>query len=190
MGFRPFLVNSSWRTAGQVLLGMGLATAGYLAARFLGFWLLYLYYLVSIAAMSWVDLQERRIPNRIVYPAIPRGSRGWHRAARLADLPVGWAGPGCPLAVAHVDPPPATAGAGDVKLGLLIGLVLGISWALYWAVVVAFGSAPAGWAGGDPAETLDRHSLLPLGPFPGVGAEHRHGDPGALAGPVCGKVPK
>lgn len=157
-----------WPRAGQVLLGVGLVVAGYLAAGHTGGWLLYPYYLASLAAIAWVDLRERRIPNRIVCPAIlvalgaAIGRPGWQTslAGGVAMAALLW----LPAWIAKLRP-----GSGDVKLGLLIGLVLGLSWALYGAVVVAFGGALLAGLVGILLKRWDRRSMLPFGPFLALG---------------------
>lgn len=95
-------------------------------------------YVAALLAISWVDLRERRVPNRIVLPAaavvlalhtIADPSPEWALAAVAAFAFL--------LVPAVVYP--AGLGMGDVKLMLLLGAMLGES--VLVALLVGFVAA-------------------------------------------------
>jgi leader peptidase (prepilin peptidase)/N-methyltransferase len=121
-------------------------------------------YVAALLAISWVDLRERRVPNRIVLPAAavvlalhtagdPTPAWALAAAAAFAFLLV--------PALAY----PAGLGMGDVKLMLLLGAMLGRETLL--ALIVGFAAAAV------PALVLllagRRGTTLPLAPFLALG---------------------
>jgi leader peptidase (prepilin peptidase)/N-methyltransferase len=95
-------------------------------------------YVAALLAIAWVDVRERRVPNRIVLPAA---------AAVLALHTVGDPSPEWAIAAAAAFAflllpalvYPAGLGMGDVKLMLLLGAMLGESVLL--ALLVGFVAA-------------------------------------------------
>ena len=121
-------------------------------------------YVAALAAIAWVDLRERRVPNRIVLPAaavvlalhtLGDPSPEWAIAAAAAFA--------CLLVPALVYP--AGLGMGDVKLMLLLGAMLGRETLL--ALIVGLAAAAV------PALVLlllgRRGTTIPLAPFLGLG---------------------
>lgn len=133
--------------------------------------LLFLMFVVTtLAVLSWYDIRERIIPNRIVLPA-------WAivLAAQMALRPERWAewliASGLAFA-AFLFPAlalPAALGMGDVKLAGLLGAALG------YTVLSGFLIGTV-LAGGYCALLLIRHgtaarrTAIPYGPFLAAGA--------------------
>jgi len=130
--------------------------------------LMRLFYLSVLLAVSYVDLRERRIPNRIVVPAIlvAVADALW-RADVLSSLVGGFSVVAFFAIPAFLGLP--GIGIGDLKLAFCIGLILG--WpnvtsaimvaTLSGAVVTILGSVLCHW---------DRHTAIPYGPFLALGA--------------------
>jgi leader peptidase (prepilin peptidase)/N-methyltransferase len=93
--------------------------------------LLYALFFGVLVAVSVVDIRERRIPNRILFPALAAGGAGIVVVALVEDDPgsVALAAVGAALYFVLLLVPhlvnPAGMGFGDVKLGLLMGMFLG-----------------------------------------------------------------
>jgi leader peptidase (prepilin peptidase)/N-methyltransferase len=155
-------------------LALGLGGAASLAAAFefgsSGRTLAAVLLLATLAALSAIDVEERRIPNRIVLPAaavmlVLQVVLEPGRAFEWAAAALGAAALLFVLSVVNPD----GLGMGDVKLALLLGAALG------GAVVaaLALGSVLAGLFG---VALLVRHgvaarrSTIPLAPFLAVGA--------------------
>ena len=129
------------------------------------------------AALAWIDLTQRRLPNRIVLPAIA-ASVPLLLAAALLDGAVSsgltaLAGGSVLflfyLLLAVVSP--RGMGMGDVKLAALVGLFAGY---LGWAALLV--AAFAGFLAGGAAATVviatgrgTRGSAIPFGPWMLVG---------------------
>ena len=120
--------------------------------------------LVSISDILW-----RRVPNFVIYPAILLALthviwNGWLGSALLGGL-VGSIAFLVPVLIYG----PNRSGMGDVKLALLIGMVLGFP-----GVVIAIGGgfilAGVVVAMGVIIGRLNRHSVIPFGPFLATGA--------------------
>jgi leader peptidase (prepilin peptidase) / N-methyltransferase len=127
-----------------------------------------------LVAVSVTDIRERRIPNRIVFPALAVGGVAIVGVSLVEDDPgaIVLAAVGAALYFALLLVPhlinPAGMGFGDVKLGLLMGLFLGwlapdvagvislvfaaVILGMLLAVIVGL-IARAGW-----------HGTFPLGP--------------------------
>jgi leader peptidase (prepilin peptidase)/N-methyltransferase len=121
-------------------------------------------YVVALLAIAWIDVRERRVPNRIVLPAaavvlalrtIADPSPEWVLAAVAAFAFL--------LVPALVYP--AGLGMGDVKLMLLLGAMLGRD--VLAALLV--GLAAAGLFSLVLLATGRRRTTFPLAPFLAVG---------------------
>jgi leader peptidase (prepilin peptidase)/N-methyltransferase len=136
------------------------------------------YFVALGAALSLIDVRERRLPNVLVLPSYPAlavllaiaaaGTSEWSGLVRALA-----AGAACFLsAFALVAMYPGGLGFGDVKLAGLIGAILGyLSWpAVFTGVLFAY-LGGAGWAA---ALVLSRRgtlkTALPFGPFLVIGA--------------------
>ena len=164
-----FTRESALKLAAAVIL----AVASYRAAGFRSPYVprvFYVAYIVVLVAIAYSDFRERRIPNRIIYPAIlvALGAMfhfpGWGRAL------LG----GVAAALVFIVPVfiygPERAGIGDVKLAFFIGLIFGFDMPLYWALFVGFGSATLVGVVGILLRKMSRKSLLPFGSFLALGA--------------------
>jgi prepilin signal peptidase PulO-like enzyme (type II secretory pathway) len=154
----------------KLAAGGVLAVASYLVASFLPPYVFYLAYLVVLIAVAYSDLRERRIPNRIIYPAILIALGAMFRFPGWSSALLG----GVVAALVFIVPVfiygPERAGMGDVKLAFFIGLIFGFSMTLYWAFLVGFGSAALVGLVGILLRKMHRKSLLPYGPFLALGA--------------------
>jgi leader peptidase (prepilin peptidase)/N-methyltransferase len=122
-----------------------------------------------LVLLALVDVEERRIPNRIVLPATLATL-----AAQVAMSPgrsAEWVAAGLGAALFLLLPllvSPNAVGMGDVKLALLLGVALGRPVVLALAVAALAAAAAAVFV-------LARHGLaarsraIPLGPFLAVG---------------------
>jgi leader peptidase (prepilin peptidase) / N-methyltransferase len=133
----------------------------------------YLYFAGIGVALALIDLELKRLPNRIVLPSYPvlalllagatiANQDGW-RLVRALLAAAALFGFFFALAFAY----PAGMGFGDVKLAGLLGLVLGyLSW---WAVVIgAFTGFLLGAVVGVAVMASgrgNRKTALPFGPF-------------------------
>lgn len=151
--------------AGGVLAGVS-----YLAAGFLPPDAFYLAYLVALAVVAYTDFRERRIPNRVIYPAILVALGAMFHFPGWGSALLG----GATAALIFIVPVfiygPERAGIGDVKLAFFIGLIFGFSLTLYWALLVGFGSAALVGLAGMLLRKMSRKSLLPFGSFLALGA--------------------
>ena len=147
--------------------------------RLPGTWALvpFLGLVVVAVALSWIDLRERRLPNRIVLPAIAASVPLLLGAAVLDGDLARWltalAG-GAALFVLYLVlalVSPRGMGMGDVKLAALVGLFAGyLGWATL--VVAAFaGFLVGGLAAlvGIAAGMATRTTAIPFGPWMLVG---------------------
>jgi len=161
----------------KLAAGGVLAVASYLAAGFLPQNVFYMAYIVVLIAVAYSDFRERRIPNRVIYPAIlvALGAMfhfipGWGRFPGWGRALLG----GMAAALIFIIPVfiygPERAGIGDVKLAFFIGLIFGFDWPLYWALLVGFGSAALVGLVGILLRKMSRKSLLPFGSFLALGA--------------------
>lgn len=159
------------REAVKLAAGGVLACASYLAAGFIPKYVFYLAYLAVLIAVAYSDFRERRIPNRIIYPAIlvALGAMfrfpGWGTAllgGAIAALVFGI----IPVCIYG----PERHGIGDVKLAFFIGLIFGLSMALFWALFAGASSAALVGVVGILLRKMSRKSLLPFGSFLALGA--------------------
>lgn len=154
-----------------------LVVASYLAADLFPRNVFYIAYIISLTSVAYSDFRERRIPNRIIYPAIlvALGAM-FHHFPDWGRFP-GWGIAllgGVAAALVFIVPVliygPERAGMGDVKLAFFIGLIFGFSMTLYWALFVGFGSAALVGLVGILLRKMSRKSLLPFGSFLALGA--------------------
>jgi leader peptidase (prepilin peptidase)/N-methyltransferase len=132
-------------------------------------------FLAVLVACSFIDLHERIIPNRIVYPswaffavaALVLDLTG--RPISFVDGVIGFAAYGGALFVLAATT--GGMGLGDVKLAGLIGLVLGAMDLRLVAVAALLGFF-AGGVGGLVAIAMgrERKSKIPFGPYMSLGA--------------------
>jgi leader peptidase (prepilin peptidase) / N-methyltransferase len=123
-----------------------------------------------LVAVSVVDLEERRIPNRIVLPAtgVVLVAQVLLEPARSAEWLLASFGAALFLFLPRLAYP-AGMGLGDVKLALLLGAALGqavipaMSLAVFAAFVVAVAVMVRGGVGA-------RKTSIPFGPFLAAGA--------------------
>jgi leader peptidase (prepilin peptidase)/N-methyltransferase len=158
-----------------------LACAGLFAAvaiRFDDLWQAALLapFLGLLVAISLIDLRYRKIPNRLVYPALAASAL----LVGVADLAgggldaseaaVGFLAYGLGMLVIALIAPRGM-GMGDVKLGALIGLVLG-SLGLEYVAVAAGAAVLLGGVGAIVALLggAGRKTAIPFGPFMAAGA--------------------
>lgn len=164
---KPTLTRES---AFRLAAGGVLAVVSYLAAGFLPPYAFYLAYIVVFSAVAYSDFRERRIPNRIIYPAILVALGAGFRFPGWGSALLG----GAVAALIFIIPVfiygPERAGIGDVKLAFFIGLIFGFSMTLYWALLVGFGSAALVGLVGILLRKMGRKSLLPYGSFLALGA--------------------
>jgi leader peptidase (prepilin peptidase)/N-methyltransferase len=133
----------------------------------------YLYFAAIGVALALIDLDLKRLPNRIVLPSYPVlalllagatfANGDWERLVRALLAAAALFGFFFVLAFAY----PAGMGFGDVKLAGVLGLVLGyLSW---WAVVIgAFTGFLLGAVVGVAVMASgrgNRKTALPFGPF-------------------------
>ena len=130
---------------------------------------LMLAYVLVLIAVSYWDIRQNRIPNRIIYPAIAVAllamwyAPGW-RSALVGGL-VGMV----PMIIPVFIYGPDRAGIGDVKLALFIGLILGFPSVLL-ALFIAFALATVAGIIGVASKRLTWKSSIPLGPYLAAGA--------------------
>jgi leader peptidase (prepilin peptidase)/N-methyltransferase len=127
-------------------------------------------FVAVLAVISWVDVEERRVPNVLVVPAtaIALLAQGLLHADRLVESILAGLGASLFFFVALLISR-NSVGMGDVKLALLIGVVLGkdVVGALFLAGLVA---AAVGLV------LIARHGLgarktaMPFAPFLALGA--------------------
>lgn len=133
-------------------------------------------FLGVLLALSVIDARTKKLPNRIVYPALVLAAV-YLLVAGVAGAPVDVAAAGIGLlaygggllVVALVSP--RGMGMGDVKLAALIGLVLGALGLRYVAVAAGLGILLGGV--GAVAALLagaSRKQAVPFGPFLAAGA--------------------
>lgn len=164
--------KTTFRRESALKLAAGgiLVVASYLAADFLPPSVFYLVYIAVLAAVAYSDLRQRRIPNRIIYPAILVALGAMFRFPGWGSALLG----GAVAALVFIVPVfiygPERAGIGDVKLAFFIGLIFGFSMTLYWALLAGFGSAALVGLVGILLCKMSRKSLLPFGSFLALGA--------------------
>ena len=126
-------------------------------------------FVVTLGVVSVIDLEQRRIPNRIVLPAaaIAVVAIALLEPGQLKSSIVGGAA-ACLFFLAPALLVPRAVGAGDAKLALLIGLVLGVN--VVQALVVTSFAAGAFAAVLIVAGGSNRQRTIPLGPFLALGA--------------------
>jgi leader peptidase (prepilin peptidase)/N-methyltransferase len=137
----------------------------------------YLVLAAGLVVLSAIDIDEHRLPNRIVYPltlavavllvVAAAGDDDWSALGRalLAGMVAVAAFAGLHLAS------PRSLGLGDVKLVGVLGLALGWrAWgALAWGAILAFAAGALVGLGLVAAGRLGRRDHLPFGPFLAAG---------------------
>lgn len=136
--------------------------------------LLYLLLFGVLVAVSVIDIRERRIPNRIVLPAVAVGALAIVAVSLVEGEPgvAGLAALGGLLYFGLLLIPhlinPAGMGFGDVKLGLLMGLFLGwLAEDVASVISLVFAAAILGMVLGVVIGVVVRagwHGTFPLGP--------------------------
>jgi leader peptidase (prepilin peptidase) / N-methyltransferase len=123
----------------------------------------------ALVALAAIDIEQRRLPNRIVYPLA-----AWGAVATIlvqdGGLPerLAFAAAAFVLLLVPALARPGSIGMGDVKLSGTMGLYLGP--AVAPALVVAFlGGAVAGAAIGLREGAAARKKTVPFGPFMALG---------------------
>ncbi len=127
-------------------------------------------FLAILVAVSLVDLAERRIPNRLTYPAMLVCGGLALASGSAAPAIVGAAVFAVTLYVPHLMRPDAM-GLGDVKLALILGFAIGWFAAGWPDAVVAVGwtvalSSIVGLAGA----ALWRQRSIPFAPALSIGS--------------------
>lgn len=118
--------------------------------------------------VSITDIRERRIPNRVMFPALLAALLVALARSERWSLLLGGLVAGALLALPTLIYGLEKAGGGDVKLGLFIGLVLG--WpAILPALGLAFVSAALFAASGMLLRRLSWRSVIAFGPFLSLG---------------------
>jgi len=130
----------------------------------------YLLMILQLAAaavlvyVSITDIRERRIPNKVMFPALAVALLVALARPERWSLLLGGLLAGGLLLIPALIYGVAKAGGGDVKLALFIGLVLG--WPeVFPALLIAFVSATLFALGGMLFRRLSRKSLIAFGPF-------------------------
>lgn len=130
--------------------------------------ILYLAYTAVLVGVAYTDIRERRIPNKVMYPALLAAlvfmfySPGWRTALLGAAL-------GAFVFFLPVVSFGRRGGMGDVKLAAFIGLILGLP-GTFTALVIAVASAVVVGLVGVLLGKLDRRSTIPFAPFLALGA--------------------
>jgi prepilin signal peptidase PulO-like enzyme (type II secretory pathway) len=160
--------TSPLRLAGAAV-GAVLAVAALVHFGLTGQGLVAAIFVATLAAVSVTDLEQRRIPNRIVLPAtaLVLVAQLALRPGRAVEWVVAAVGAAAFLLLPSLVAP-GGMGMGDVKLALLLGAALGrdVMPALVFALAFVFVAAVVvlvrrGRAGG--------RTMLPFGPFLALG---------------------
>jgi|YNPMSStandDraft_1061717.scaffolds.fasta_scaffold11236_3 Flp pilus assembly protein protease CpaA len=123
---------------------------------------------VVLVYVSITDIRERRIPNRVMFPALLTALLVALARPERWSLILGGLAAGALLVLPTLIYGLEKAGGGDVKLGLFIGLVLG--WpAIIPALALAFVSATLFAAVGMLLRRLSWRSVIAFGPFLSLG---------------------
>lgn len=119
-------------------------------------------YFCVLVTVSFTDLRSKRIPNKIIFPAIVLAfiamfyTPGWRTALIGAVVGAGF----MLLPVVAFG---KHGGMGDVKLAFFMGLILGFP-GIVFALIVAHVSTVVLWLG-VVLKRLNRKSIIPFGPF-------------------------
>jgi leader peptidase (prepilin peptidase)/N-methyltransferase len=159
-------------------IGCGVAAAAAIAVsvwRLGGTWAVVPFVLLAVVSgvLAWVDLTTRRLPNRIVLPALAASVVLLVVAAWLDGVIERWYGAliggavlfGLYLVLALVSS--QGMGMGDVKLAAIVGLYGGYLGLTGWFVAAAAGFVIGGVVAliGIAVRKADRRSLIPFGPW-------------------------
>jgi leader peptidase (prepilin peptidase)/N-methyltransferase len=119
-------------------------------------------YIAVLLAVSLVDLREKRIPNKIIVPAIGLALVAMFLTLNWKSALVGAFFGGLFMLI-PVMTLGKRGGMGDVKMAFFMGLILGFP-AILFALIVAHLSALGLWIG-VWVKRLNRKSVVPFGPF-------------------------
>ncbi len=121
-------------------------------------------YLVLLAVISYTDLRWRRIPNRLIYPAILLALLAALLDSNLPGALIGGLAGALIFGIPTVLFGSQRAGAGDAKLALFMGLVLTFPIVLY-AIILACIAALLVIVPGVLLKRWNRQTVIPFGPF-------------------------
>ncbi|MCL4535003.1 MAG: A24 family peptidase [Bacteroidetes bacterium] len=130
---------------------------------------LHLVFAAVLVYVSFTDLKQRIVPNRVIFPSLALAlafmfyTPGWQPAL------IGGAIAALALVLPVLLYGPDRAGIGDVKLGLFIGLVLGYPGVMY-ALALSFGAAALVSVIGLLLRRMTRRTPIPFAPFLAFGA--------------------
>lgn len=126
-----------------------------------------LVYVAVLLGVTYKDIRERRIPNVVIGPAILLATvalffvfPGWRAGAIGAFFGAG-------VMLIPVVTMGKKGGMGDVKLAFFMGLILG--WPLILPALIIAHLSAATLLIGVIFKWLDRHTLIPFGPFLALG---------------------
>ncbi len=121
-------------------------------------------YLIVLVVVSYTDLRWRRIPNRLIYPAILLALLAALLTPNLAGALVGGLIGALLFGVPTLILGSSRAGAGDAKLALFMGLVLTFPIVLYAIALACLGSLLV-IVPGVFLKRWNRKTVIPFGPF-------------------------
>ena len=132
-------------------------------------YLVYVVYAVVLLYVSWTDIRTRRIPNKVIGPAMLLAlvAMTWTIGVKAALLGA-VAGP-LPLIAARMLAGSTQVGMGDIKLAMFVGLILGYPLAL-WGLAAGLALSLVVGLFGVARGTHTFRSKLPFGPFLAAGS--------------------
>ena len=152
------------------LIATGLVTASFIRFGFVPYALMAAFVSSALIVLSVIDVEQRRLPNRIVLPStvVMLAAQAAFFPERLVECVVAALGAALFLLVPGLVLR-GGVGMGDVKLALLLGAALGqgVVVALFLA---AFASVPAALVVLVRAGPRGRRRTIPFGPFLAAGA--------------------
>lgn len=125
-----------------------------------------LIYIAILLAVSYFDIRERRVPNKIVGPAIGIALLAMFITSEWRSGLAG-AGFGAAFMLIPVLTLGKKGGMGDVKLAFFMGLILGFP-AIIAALIISHLSSLILWVG-VLFKRLNRKSQVPFAPFLALG---------------------
>lgn len=125
--------------------------------------------LAVLVYVSFTDIRERRIPNKVMFPALAVALTVALMRPERWSLLLGGVVAAALLLLPTFIYGLERAGGGDVKLALFIGLLLG--WpSIVPALFVAFAAACLFALGGMALRRINMRSVIAFGPFLALGA--------------------